>query len=162
MKNITLFLMTLLLILCACSVYTFSPSALGGIKTIAIPVFENQTTEYGLEELITQELNQTFVEDNTLKVVPEGQADAVLPGTVTSYSREAYTYDVNEQVEEYIVRITLKVKLENAKSGKIIWEEENLSDYGLYSSLEETETDGKTEAIKKLVDEILNRTVKGW
>ena len=162
MKNVAPIIIGLLLILCNCGIYTFSPSALGGIKTIAIPVFENQTTEYGLEELITQELNQAFVDDNTLKVVPEGQNDAVLQGAVTSYSREAYTYDINEQVEEYIVRVTMKVKLQNTKTNKIIWEEENLSDYGLYSSLEETETDGKIEAIGKLVNEILNRTVKGW
>jgi hypothetical protein len=162
MKNMVPFIMAFLLIFCACGIYTFSPSALGGIKTIAIPIFKNQTTEYGLEELIAQELNQAFVEDNTLKVLPEHQADAIFMGTVTSYSREAYTYDVNEQVEEYIVRINLEVKLENSKSGKIIWEEKNLSDYGLFSSLEETETDGKNEAVKKIVDEILNRTVKGW
>ena len=152
--------MTLLLAM-SCGVYTFSPSALGGIKSLAIPLFENQTTESGLREDLTDRLSQAFVDDNTLKVVPEGRADSILRGSVISYRREAYTYSEAEVVSEYIVRIGIKVEFVEKKSGEIIWEEKTMSNWGTYDSATQGEDDGKEMAIGKLVEDILNKTVKG-
>ncbi len=149
------------LLLLSCGVYTFSPSAAGGIKTIAIPLPENQTTEYGLPELLSRELSQVFVADNTLKVVPEVAADGKLEVIITRYSRDAYTFSAGEEVQEYSCKIDIKAQLLNLKSDKVIWSE-NLSDFGIYSSSSETEEDGKLRAIEKLVNQVLNKTVKGW
>jgi outer membrane protein assembly factor BamB len=148
--------------LLSCAVYTFSPSALGGIKSVAIPLFENRTTESGLRESLTDRLSQAFVDDNTLRVVPEATADGVLRGAVVSYRREAYTYSEAEVVSEYIVYVGVDVEFVERKSGKVIWEEKNMSNWGTYDSATQTEDDGKNIAIGKLVEDILNKTVKGW
>ena len=134
---------------------------MGRVKSIAIPVFDNETTEYGLAELVTSEVSQAFVANNTLKVMPESQSDAVLEGTVVKYSRDPYTYTAGETVQEYICRVGLKIKVRNNKTDKAIWEGE-LDDFGTFNVSTESETDGKTRAIQKLVDQILNKTVKGW
>ena len=148
--------------LLSCGIYTVSPSALGNLKTIAIPLFDNQTTESGLRELLTDRLAQAFVGDNTLKVVPEQQADGILRGSVISYSREPYTYSKAEVVSEYVSRIGIKLQFVNRRSQKVIWEETNMSNWGVYNAVSETENDGKSRAIDKLVEDILNKTVKGW
>jgi hypothetical protein len=147
--------------LLSCGVYTFSPSALGGVKSAAVPVFDNQTTQYGIGELLTSALSQALVSDNTLKVLPESQADAIIRGTVVSYSRDPYTYSVGETVQQYICRIGVKIKFEKTKTGQTIWEE-TLSDFGTYLSDTETEQVGIDMAINKLVSQIMNKTVKGW
>jgi hypothetical protein len=144
----------------SCGVYTFSPSALGGIKSVAIPLFENQTLEGGIAEKLTDALAEGFVADNTLRVVPEGRSDSILRGSVVSYSRSAYTYDESEAVSEYIVRIEADVSFIESKSDKVIWEE-RLSNWGTYDTTEIEEI-GQDGAIAKLVEDILNRTVKGW
>lgn len=149
-------------ILLSCGVYTISPSALGGIKTVAVPVFENQTTQSGLRELLTDQLSQAFLNDNTVKVVHEQQADALLKGTVTNYALEAYTYDKSEVVTQYKSTITVSVEFLNRKTGKVIWEEKNLSNWGTYDSATESEDIGKQRAVSKLVEDIVNKTVKGW
>ncbi|MCP4581323.1 MAG: LptE family protein [candidate division Zixibacteria bacterium] len=160
---ILLFFISLNLLVYSCGVYTFSPSALGGANSIAIPVFENKTTEYGLEDLITEGLSQEFLTDNTLKVVPEGRADLIATGAVTSYAHEPYTYDASETVQEYICRISLAVKIQYVNSEKILWEDNNLSDFGVYSVVDgQTRDEGNQAAMDKLIEEILNRTVKGW
>jgi hypothetical protein len=159
--KIAIFGVLCLILIDSCAVYTFSPSALGGIKSVAVPVFDNQTTEYGLGEALSGALSQAFVADNTLKVMPEAQADAIMRGTVVSYSREAYTYTEADAVQEYICRIGIKAKFENIKTNKTIWED-NLSDFGTYRSADESEQDGKDRAVSKLIDQILNKTVKGW
>jgi hypothetical protein len=147
----------------SCGIYTFSPSALGGIKSIAIPTFENRTTEYGLDDLLTQGVSQAFVSNNTLKVVPEAQADVIMKGAIISYSQEPYTYTTAENVQEYRCTIGLDIKVGYANSDKVLWEDSNLSDYGIYSITDgETQTDGDDRAVSKLIDEIINRTVKSW
>lgn len=151
-----------LLLTASCGVYTFSPSALGGVKTVAVPLFDNRTAESGLSEDLTDKLARAFVDDNTLRVVPEGRADAVLRGAVVSYKREAYAYDANEVVKEYIVHIDLDLGFYEKKNMKAIWEEKGMSNWGTYDSVTETEDDGKERAINKLVEDILNKTVKGW
>ena len=143
------------------SIHVFA--ALGGLKNIAIPAFENKTPEYGLEDLITDGLSQEFVSDNTLKVVPENRADLILVGAIASYSHDPYTYDASETVQEYICRIRLDVKVKYANSEKILWEDANLSDFGIYSVVDgQTRDDGNQAAIDKLIREIMNRTVGGW
>jgi hypothetical protein len=151
-----------MLTLLSCGIYTVSPSALGNVKTIAIPLFDNQSTESGLREQLSDRLSQAFVTDNTLKVVPEQQADGILRGSVISYSREPYTYSKSEVVSEYKSVIGVKVEFVNRRSQKVIWEDANMSNWGTYDAVSETENDGKSRAIDKLVEDILNKTVKGW
>ncbi len=155
-------LLTPLLIVIGCGVYTFSPSALGAIKSIAIPLFENQTLESGIEGKLADGLSDIFVNDNTLRVLPEGRSDSVLRGSIISYSRDAYTYDESETVSEYIVSIEIDVKFMESASEKVVWEEPRMSNWGTYDSATETEETGQDRAIAKLVEDILNRTVKGW
>ena len=160
--SISLILLISLFLLNNCGYYSFSGSGLKGVKSVAVPLFENQTQEYGIRESLTEKVVNAYVEDNTLKVVNEKIADSILYGTINSYLREAHTFDENENVREYKVRIFVKVALEEAKKKKIIWEEESLEGWAIYSATDETEDDGKEKALQTLAEDIVNRTVKGW
>lgn len=144
-----------------CGVYSFSGSMGSNIKTIAVPIFDNQSVEYGIAEDLTTGVIDKFVSDNTLKVIPKSNADAVLSGTITKYDRVAYTYDENDQVQEYRVDITVNVNLTKS-DGTVIWEEPSLSAYGIYNAADETEEDGKSRAIAKVAEDIVNRTIRDW
>jgi len=145
----------------SCGPYSFTGAGLPGVKTIAIPLFENQTEEYGIREELTNKLVLAFVQDNTLKVANERIADAVLKGTILKYQKEAYTFDENENVKEYISRIYVKITVEDKKHSKNIWEEDNLQGWATFPA-DSSETYGKSQAIDKLTADIVNRTVKGW
>lgn len=163
MRKITILLPAILAMAAfSCGVYTFSQSALGGIKSIAIPLFDDQSTEGGLRERITDQLAKAFVADGTVKVVREQQADGILRGVVVSYTREPYNYTNTEIVTEYICRITLDVQFVNRRSDKVIWEQKGMTNWGTYNTDSESEDIGKTRAIDKLVEDIINKTVKGW
>ena len=153
-------LLTCALIFSGCGVYSFSGSVGSSIKTIAVPVFENKTVEYAIAEDLSAGVIDGFVADNTLKVVGRSKADAILDGTVTGYERVAYTYNEEDQVQEYKVNITVSVRL-TKKDGGIIWEELALSAYGIYKAEEEEEI-GQTRAIEKIAEDIINRTVRDW
>jgi hypothetical protein len=102
------------------------------------------------------------VQDHTLKVVNEKAADSIVRGVIVRYSRESHTFDEAENIEEYIVRIWVKVSFEEKKNKKTLWEEENLLGWGIYSAQDETEDLGKERAVEKLAEDIVNKTVKGW
>lgn len=156
----------LLVLLCmtaaGCGYYSFSGSGLKGVSSVAVPLFEDQTQEYGIRESLTKKVVDAYVQDNTMKVANEKIADSILLGTITRYLREAHTFDENENVKEYKVRVFVNVTLEQRKKKKIIWQEEDLEGWGIYSAAEETEDEGKERALEKLADDIVNRTVKGW
>jgi hypothetical protein len=163
----------LLLFISGCGVYSFSGSSIPGIKTIAVPLFDNQTQEYGIRENLTSAVADRFVKDNTLKVVNEKITDSILHGSITKYIRESHTFDEQENIKEYIVRIWVNVWFEEKKSKKIIWKDDNREGWGIYCvkdcvdengnpKSDETEDDGKQRAIDKLAEDIVNKTVKGW
>jgi hypothetical protein len=149
------------LMLGGCGVYSFSGSMSSGLESVAVPVFENESVEYGIAEDLTSGIIERFVSDNTLKVIPRSKADAVIDGVILRYERVAYTYNENDEVQEYKVNIVAKVRL-NKSDGGLVWEDESLSGYGIYKADGESEEEGKSRAIARIAEDIVNRTVKDW
>ncbi len=156
------YLLVLLALLCSgCGVYSFSSSSLGGVKTIAVPTFENNSLQYGIQEDLTREIINRLIQDNTLKVVSVADADAILRGTVVNYERNAYTYDKSDNVSEYKVNIYVNFVMER-KGGKTLAERSNMLGFGIYSASTQTEDDGKLQAIDKLARDIVDELTKSW
>ena len=149
------------LLLAGCGVYSFSSSSLGGVKTIAVPTFENSSLQYGIQEDLTREIVNRLIQDNTLKVVGAADADAILRGEVVKYERNAYTYDKSDNVSEYKVNIYVNFVLER-KGGKSLAERTNMLGFGVYSATTQTEDDGKLQAVDKLAQDIVDELTKSW
>jgi lipopolysaccharide assembly LptE-like protein len=155
-------LLALALLASGCGPYSFSPSGKASFKNIAVPLFENQTREYGIRELLTEGVINRFIQDGSLKVVNETHADAVLHGSVLTYARQPYTYAADESVQEYRVIITIQARLEDPVRRKVLWEEKELVQWGNFKAQGESEDDGKSRAVDKLAEDIVNRTVRSW
>jgi hypothetical protein len=152
-----------------CGPYSFSGSTLPGhIDSVAVPLMGNVTERGDLPTVLADLLVEAFLDDNQLKVEPEGQADSVLEGTILEYRRTPFTFDSNEQVETYRVEIVLEVRFVDVRKNEIIWEEKRLSQWDTYNFAgvgggePETEVDGISRVLTKLTNDILNRTVQGW
>lgn len=147
--------------LLSCGPYSFNPGG-SGAKTIAVPLFENQTTQFGVREALTDSVTARFLRDNSLKVSAPGSAELLLAGTVVRYERLPYTYDAAQQVKQYVVNVRADVTVTSQKDKKIVWEEKGLLGFGIYDALSETEEEGKARAVGKLAEDIVNRTARGW
>jgi outer membrane lipopolysaccharide assembly protein LptE/RlpB len=159
-EGIALLLLVAVLSL-GCGIYTFTPRGKSEISTIAIERFENRTSEYGLADRMTDLVIDAFIADGNLKVVSEDKADAVLYGVLTSYARKPYTYDQNDQVQEYQVIMNFKITLKNPRDQSEIWTE-TMNQTGTYDVISETEEDAQNKAIGYLVESIINKTTKSW
>ncbi len=166
LKNIGLCLsviFSMCALLSGCGNYSFTGAVAGDIKSISIPLFSNQTAEFGIQETITDALITGFQREGILKIVDESRADAILHGTILRISDTPNTYTADEQVSEYRFQITCEIALEKTGTGEDLWKE-SFATWGNYpytGSLSDRQI-GIDEALRKLTEDILNRIVSNW
>ena len=158
-----------LALLAGCGVYGFSSSLLPGhIKTVGVPLMENDTDRRDLPTALADSLVEAFIDDNTLKVVDERNADSIVEGTILEYRRTPFTYDANENVQTYRVEIVLEARFVDVRKNNVLWEEQRLSQWDTYNFVSvggqpaEDEETAIGRVLVKLTDDILNRSVEGW
>ena len=149
--------------------YTASPALLPShLKTIAIPQFENETGEYTLEQAVTDAIVQRFVADNHLRVVDEKSADCVVKGHITQYRNAVFGISNSDLAQEYRVTIGVSVVFKDQVKNREIWRDEEMVKTANYyvqpvpGQVAKTELDGRKEAIQKIADEILSRSIESW
>lgn len=151
---------------CGCSHYSFSPALRTGPRSVAVPILANETLEYGAEQGVTDAIVAVFTEDNSMRVVPESEADAVVRGRVTLYERPVVSYDAAGNPKEYKVRVVADLVYEDSKTRTTIWEG-RVEGWGIYSATGEggaltTEDEARVAAFERLAQDLLARTVQGW
>ncbi len=162
--NMTLKPILLILLLSSfvgCSVYTFNPKGKSTLNSLAIELFENTTGEYGIEDKMTEQVIEAFIDDGSIKIVPESNAEALLYGKLIKYDRKPYEYNESDIVNSYSITMTFEIKLVKTLDNSEIWTN-TISQFGVYNIEEEVEQDGQQRAIAKLVDDIINKTTKSW
>jgi len=156
-------LLTALLV--GCSYYSTSGSLPAHLKTVAVPLFENETMEYGISELATDAVIDQLIQDNVLKVVDQGRADSLLQGRIVRAEDEPFTYTDQEEAREYRFRIVAEISYYDVKRNRTLWEE-TLEGWGTYDASSEADSDareaGKADASRMLAKEILDLTTSGW
>lgn len=140
--------------------YNFRGFVARDIHSIAIPVFENRTVKYGIEEQLTKLVTDAFIKDNRLKLLDRKSADSILLGEIVRYNKAPFSYDDQENVKDYKVDLGIKLTYKKSSGDKIILEKE-LRDWSLYSS-QETEEDGLEKLCEKLADDMLKGIMGGW
>jgi hypothetical protein len=145
----------------ACGVYTFNPRGKSTITMIAVDPFENQTTQYGLEDLMTEAVIDAFIAEGSIKVVSADVAQAVLVGTLKRYERLVQEFDEQDQVAQYKVQVGVDVSLIDPANQSEFWTIQLTLD-GVYDVETETEEDGQREVGEQLVEAVLNKTTKSW
>lgn len=150
--------------LLACGPYSFSGNSLPGhIKTVAVPLFVDQTSEFGVREKLTDAVIGEITQDNTLKIANETEADAVIVGKIVSLEDRADTFNREEEVESHRVFITVEVEVQDRKKQSNLWKE-RWSQWGIYSLSDgpDARQDGIQLAVEKIAEDVLNKTVSGW
>ena len=162
-KYFSIFILMLSLPFLHCGIYSFKGSLAPHLHTIAIPLFENRTAEFGVPEELTDAIIEKFTQDNSLKIADRSNADVVLEGTIVRINDRAGAYNAQERVQELKIYITVSIKCMDQVRRQMLWEE-RLTQWGSYDPSEgaDARLDGLNEAIDKLSEEILNKTVSGW
>lgn len=94
------------------------------IHSIAIPPFENVTTEYKIEQLIRSAVVSEFITRTRYQIVTENDdADATLNATILLFRDFPSTYDpVTNRASTVQTETHLHVALRDHKSGQVVYE----------------------------------------
>lgn len=163
MRAICLALCGLLLLGC----YRFSTGLPGHIKTVSVPVFENETLKAELTEELTAAVTDRFLKDNQLRVINRN-ADSVLEGKVVGYQDRVSGFTSDRQADEYGVIITVNLAFRDRIKRKDVWVEEGVTGFSTYypggtqAGIPKTEDEAREEAVRQIVDIIMSRTFQGW
>lgn len=162
-----LFLLLCIMFVSGCY-YTFTPNLPVGIKSISVPIFENNTLRYGLETTITSKVVDAFIKDGNLGVKDAAKADSILHGRILNYQLDASSYTSGEVVQSYRITMTVAVSFEDRVSGEILWQEDSLTKSVTYYIVQTSQGPAETEAhaaarlMDDISEEIVRRTIEGW
>lgn len=163
-KAIIIVLLGILILLPACFSYSFRGSLPSDLKTIAIPLFEDRSRWAGLQEKLYQGVIDGFISDNTLTIIEdESAADLVMTGVIQRIQTRRTGLSNDATVEEEQIVVTVKIECINQITNKPHWSA-NVSDFGAVSgNAGLAEREGAVdEAVEKLIEEIINRTLTVW
>ena len=94
------------------------------VRTIYVPMFENTTQTFRVEQVMTAAVVQELRSRTNFRVVTsneDGSADATLKGIVNYTSNSPLTYDsVTGRISSSLITIGMKVSLVS-KSDKVLW-----------------------------------------
>lgn len=120
------------LILAGCG-YRFSGGGElpGGIKTLSIGVFDNRTSEIGLETWIANDLINQFIRFDSVRLTDADDADAALTGIIKSVRSVTISHSTPNTPAERRIQATLDVKL-TSSGGEVLWSILGLTAYETY------------------------------
>jgi len=154
--------------LTACN-YTFRAGAgfPPHVRTIAVVPFENRTDRFELTEELHTVLLEQLPRSFRLRTAGEEYADALVRGSIRSYSVEAPSYRPGQagqrtEVVERQVSISVSIQVIDLENQVILWDNQNLTVRGEYAELSELEEDGRRVAIRKLVQSVVDGLQSNW
>jgi outer membrane lipopolysaccharide assembly protein LptE/RlpB len=99
------------------------------LKTVAVPIFRNNTQQPAVENTITAAVVNAFVTSGRLKVVPVDEADSVLEGAITGYQLDSIAFNPQLNVTEYRLRVTVDIRFRDVRKDALLWKQEGLQEW---------------------------------
>jgi outer membrane lipopolysaccharide assembly protein LptE/RlpB len=132
------------------------------VQTIGIPVFVNQTSRPELEQRITEHIVDEFVTRGRVRIVSgEEGAQAVLNGTIFSYTSVPVVINEQGRATRYEIMITARVVLREVGTDHTLWSDDRFlfkEQYEL-AKLAETFIDREIVAIDDVAGDFARRVV---
>lgn len=124
MKMRLLFLSLATMVVAGCANYRWTSRVPEEIRTVAVPVFENQTQSAELGPIVTQYTLREFQREGTFSIRRSGDSTLEVQGIIKDATRHHIAYDraFGSRASEYRYIVTADVTLVNRDTGKILVE----------------------------------------
>lgn len=108
----------------------------GDIQSVAVNVLRNNTAEIGIETIFTNAIRNEFIRWKRLPIKPDGEAEAVLSGSVARIRTQRASHLTRTRTLETRVTVTLSLALIRADTDEVLWQNKNLSYFDEYLEAE--------------------------
>ena len=131
------------------------------IRTIAIPVFENRSSQPNIHRELTSIIRRKFITDGRLKVVDRRKADLLLSGSLVSYDLRVVAFSGTDAASGYIVQLGVQVKAVDRVKRRMFLKQQNFTtkwDYQTTSDVIDSET-ARFAALEEAYEDLADRLV---
>ncbi|ALJ56353.1 hypothetical protein AMD24_00158 [Candidatus Xiphinematobacter sp. Idaho Grape] len=142
------------------------PSSMRGIRTLAIPVFQNNTLLPRTEALLADITTRVFQVDGTYEIINESKADAVLRCKLTDVSRVAVLVSPTDWMttRRLQLRILVAYHVLDRTTGKILQQGTvaGATSYLVGTDLISQERQALPIAARLMANALLSQLTEGW
>ena len=155
----------LLVAAAGCWPYGFAGGGLpSNIHTVAVLPVENETPQAELQREVWEALRGEMKSRLGLRDAPEVRADAVVRGTLLRYDTgipiALSTNRGQVTSARRKLQIVCDIEIVDQKTGKMLWQRKGMTAEGEYE--EPNEINGRREALKKLVTDVIEGAQSQW
>ena len=118
-----------------------------------------------METKVRTAMIDRFQLDGHLRLSDSDKSDLVLKGELLSFERDDLRTDVNQNVQEYRLRITVALTMMDNTTGQVFWSESSFSGESTYftsGSQAKSETAALEDTMKDLARRVVERTIENW
>lgn len=167
-KKSILILLLLAFSVSGCFKYSFTGTSIPEeVNSIYIPFFADQSSSSigNLGDRLNQALVDRFINQTRLRLAnSRGSADAVLEGSIISYSNEAFSVTGEEQTSLNEVTIGVRATFQYANTEQAEWNKSfrGSETYDTNENPIEGESNAADEALNQIANNMFNDAVSGW
>ena len=93
-----------------------------------MPLFENNTTVFEIEQSLTQQVRSEFIGRGRYRVVAdETGVDALLTGTISRVTIAPASFTAQQQASRYIFTVQANIEFRDLTTDEVLWENPSLS-----------------------------------
>ena len=141
------------------------PAAMEGVKTLAVPLFRNNTLEPRASSIVSNNVVRLLQNDGTYKLVDSSLADAVLKGTITRFDRRQLRSARNNSLRtrELELRVWIDYTVET-RTGAVLMRGTANGSTSLFldPNFQLTERQGIDDASLRAAEDLVSRLCEGW
>lgn len=89
-------------------------------QTIAVPTFANKTTNYRIEQRLSESVRKEFARNTHYRVTSAESGDLLLRGEVADYSTGPTVLEESGRAAQYAVTVVLKYSVTETATGKVL------------------------------------------
>lgn len=132
-----------------------------GIRSVAVPVFVNETGEPALETLTTSATIQEFQKDGSLKVADRATADTVVEVTLKKYTLTPLRYrsERTTTAKEYRLTLVASVVWKKLPGQEVLARSDKVEGYKDFEALVDLPS-ARRDALPDAADDLAHRIVR--
>ena len=97
------------------------------IETIGVPLFDNDTSAFEVEQIVTQEVRQEFIGRGRYRVLPDTTGvDAVLEGAIRNIRIAPASFTDDQQASRYVFTLTARIAFTDLTTNEVLWQNPSL------------------------------------
>lgn len=98
------------------------------IRTVGIPQFENRTTFFQVEQVLTDKVRNEFIGRGKYTIRTDALgAEAMLTGEINSISVQPVAFNEQQFASRYLFTISMRVRFTDARTAEVLWSDDALT-----------------------------------